>query len=275
MEVIRQILETLVETIRDVLPIMGIVLGFQLLVIRRPLPNAKKLVTGFLFVLIGLTFFLVGLEQALFPVGRLMATQLTAPDFILQGAADAAALHWSEYYWVYLFAFAIGASTTIAEPALIAVAIKANEVSGGAIGVWGLRLAVALGVAIGITLGAWRIVVGIPIHYFIIPGYIFVVIQTYFAPKLIIPLAYDSGGVTTSTVTVPLVAALGLGLAETVPGRDPLFDGFGLIAFASLFPMITVMGYAQGSALLAARRQNQKEHANSSASSSEPNVNQE
>ena len=121
-------------------------------------------------------------------------------------------------------------------------------------GVWGLRIAVALGVAIGIALGTWRIVVGIPIHYFIIPGYVFVVAQTYFAPKLIVPLAYDSGGVTTSTVTVPLVAALGLGLAETVPGRDPLIDGFGLIAFASLFPMITVRGCAQGSAWLSSRR---------------------
>jgi hypothetical protein len=146
---------------------------------------------------------------------------------------------------VYIFAFAIGASTTIAEPSLIAVAIKANEVSGGAIGVWGLRLAVALGVAIGISLGSWRIVTGYPIHWFIICGYIVVVVQTLFAPKLIIPLAYDSGGVTTSTVTVPLVAALGLGLAETVPGRSALIDGFGLIAFASLFPIITVMGYAQ------------------------------
>ncbi len=127
----------------------------------------------------------------------------------------------------------------------MAVAIKANQVSGGAIGVWGLRIAVALGVAAGIALGAYRIVSGLPIHYFIIAGYILVVIQTMFAPKIIIPLAYDSGGVTTSTVTVPLVAALGLGLAETVPGRNPLIDGFGLIAFASLFPIISVMAYAQ------------------------------
>jgi hypothetical protein len=154
-------------------------------------------------------------------------------------------INWQDYYWVYLFAFCIGFSTTIAEPSLIAVAIKANDVSGGAIGVWGLRLSVALGVAIGISLGCYRIVVGDPIHWYIIVGYVIVVIQTFFAPKLIIPLAYDSGGVTTSTVTVPLVAALGLGLSETVPGRNPLIDGFGLIAFASLFPIMSVMAYAQ------------------------------
>ena len=128
---------------------------------------------------------------------------------------------------------------------MIAVAMKANEVSGGAIGVWGLRVAVAIGVAVGLALGSYRIVVGAPMHYFIISGYVIVVIQTYFSPKLIVPLAYDSGGVTTSTVTVPLVAALGLGLAETVPGRSPIIDGFGLIAFASLCPIISVMAYAQ------------------------------
>jgi len=133
----------------------------------------------------------------------------------------------------------------VAEPALIAVAIKAAELSSGAISSWGLRVAVAIGVAIGITLGCYRIVTGIPIHYFIISGYVFVVVQTFFAPRMIVPLAYDSGGVTTSTVTVPLVAALGLGLAENVPGRSVLIDGFGLIAFASLFPIISVMAYAQ------------------------------
>jgi len=147
--------------------------------------------------------------------------------------------------WVYCFALAIGFSTTIAEPALIAVAIKAKSVSGGAIGVWGLRIAVAIGVALGIGLGTFRIITGTPLHYYIIAGYIFVIIQTLFTPKIIIALAYDSGGVTTSTVTVPLVTALGLGLAGSVPGRSSLIDGFGLIAFASLFPIMTVMAYAQ------------------------------
>lgn len=249
---------TVLTTVRDVLPIVAIIVGFQVFVIRKPLGNVMRLGIGFFYVLLGLSLFLLGLERALFPIGRLMAEQLTDLNFLL-GTSEAVVAHWTDYGWVYLFAFFIGASTTIAEPSLIAVAIKANEVSGGAIGVWGLRIAVALGVAIGITLGVWRIITGIPIHYFIIPGYVVVVVQTWFAPKIIVPLAYDSGGVTTSTVTVPLVAALGLGLAETVPGRDPVLDGFGLIAFASLFPMITVMGYAQGSAWLGARARREVE----------------
>ncbi len=238
--------QTLINTVSDVAPIAIILFGFQFLVIRKPIPKLNRILIGFFYVIFGLALFLLGLEKALFPLGRLMAQQLTDPTFISAGAMDAVqSLDWTDYHWVYIFAFCIGFSTTIAEPSLIAVAIKANDVSGGAIGVWGLRLSVALGVAIGITLGVYRIIVGAPIHYFIISGYIIVVIQTFFAPKMIVPLAYDSGGVTTSTVTVPLVAALGLGLAETVPGRSPLIDGFGLIAFASLFPIITVMAYAQ------------------------------
>jgi hypothetical protein len=246
MEWLTSLAATLLTTLRDVLPIALVIFGFQLFVLRRPVPNLRRVLTGFVYVLLGLTLFLQGLEQALFPLGRLMAEQLTRVEFILEGASHAAGgVHWSEYYWVFLFAFAIGFSTTVAEPSLIAVALKAHKVSGGAIGVWGLRIAVAIGVATGIALGSWRIVTGYPLHYFIITGYVFVIIQTYFAPRLIVPLAYDSGGVTTSTVTVPLVAALGLGLAESVPGRSPLLDGFGLIAFASLFPIITVMAYAQ------------------------------
>lgn len=175
-----------------------------------------------------------------------MAAQLTDPAFIFEGLSTVPEnFHWSNYYWVLLFAFLIGFSTTIAEPSLIAVAIKASQVSGGAISTWGLRIAVAIGVAVGITLGAWRIITGYPLHYFIGVGYVIVIIQTLFAPKFIIALAYDSGGVTTSTVTVPLVTALGLGLAETIPGRNVLLDGFGLIAFASLFPIMSVLAYAQ------------------------------
>ena len=173
-----------------------------------------------------------------------MANQLTTSEFLHPDGGNEPFI-WQDYFWVYVFAAAIGFSTTIAEPSLIAVAIKANQVSGGTIGIQGLRMSVAFGVAIGITLGCFRIVVGDPIHYYIMAGYVVVVIQTFYAPKMIVPLAYDSGGVTTSTVTVPLVAALGLGLATNVEGRNPLIDGFGLIAFASLFPMITVMGYAQ------------------------------
>jgi len=236
-------IDVFLGTIRDVLPIATILVFFQFAVLRRPLPQPRKLLTGFMCVLLGLVLFLIGLEQALFPVGRLMAQQFTDPAFVGATADDVAA--WHRYGWVYAFAFAVGFSTTVAEPALIAVAIKASELSNGAIGSRGLRMAVALGVAVGISLGVFRIVTGIPIHYFIITGYIVVVVQTMFAPKMIVPLAYDSGGVTTSTVTVPLVAALGLGMAENVPGRSALIDGFGLIAFASLFPMISVMAYAQ------------------------------
>ena len=205
--------------------------------------NWPKVVAGFGYVILGLSLFLIGLELALFPLGETMAMQLTQPSFLQEfGTASEGTIGWQDYYWVYLFAFCIGFSTTIAEPSLIAVAIKANQVSAGAISVNGLRIAVALGVAVGISLGSYRIVVGDPIHYYIITGYIVVVAQTFYAPKLIVPLAYDSGGVTTSTVTVPLVAALGLGLASTVPGRNPMIDGFGLIAFASLFPSSLLWG---------------------------------
>lgn len=257
---LQEIGNTLLVTIRDVLPILAILFGFQIFVLRRPIPNLKRTLIGILYVVLGLGFFLVGLEQALFPLGKLMAQQLTDPEFIQGGLRIAAeSLSWQDYKWVYIFAAAIGFATTIAEPALIAVALKAQKVSGGAIHPWGLRLAVATGAAMGIALGSYRIVTGAPIHYFIVAGYIFVIIQTFFAPKLIVALAYDSGGVTTSTVTVPLVTALGLGLASTVPGRSPLLDGFGLIAFACLFPIITVMGYAQivqwRAYLLAARGQ--------------------
>ena len=237
--------------LRDVTPIMAILFGFQLFVLRKKIKNPRRVLVGMVMVILGLAFFLEGLEMVLFPIGRLMAEQLTAPEFIY--GADAlipAQVNWTDYYWVYAFAGAIGFSTTIAEPALIAVAMKANQVSGGTVSVNGLRFAVAIGVAVGVALGAFRIITGTPLHWYIITGYVLVIIQTAFAPKTIIPLAYDSGGVTTSTVTVPLVAALGLGLAETIPGRSPLLDGFGLIAFASLFPIIAVMAYAQ----LGARR---------------------
>ena len=221
-------------------------IGFQVFILKRPIHNPARVFAGLMFVLIGLALFLEGLELALFPLGRLMAQQLTSPSFIAgEGASAIVDFVWTDYFWVYIFAAAIGFATTVAEPALIAVSIKANQVSGGTITVNGLRFAVAVGVSAGVALGAFRIVTGTPLHWYIVTGYVIVIIQTTMAPKAIIPLAYDSGGVTTSTVTVPLVAALGLGLAETIPGRSPMIDGFGLIAFASLFPMITVMAYAQ------------------------------
>ena len=237
---------TALGLVRDVLPIAAILIGFQVLVLRRPILNPARVGLGLVLVLLGLALFLEGLELALFPLGRLMAEQLTAPAFLFgEGTEAIVEFAWSDYLWVYIFAGAIGFATTVAEPALIAVSIKANQVSGGTITVNGLRFAVAVGVAVGVALGAFRIVTGTPLHWYIITGYVIVIIQTTMAPRSIIPLAYDSGGVTTSTVTVPLVAALGLGLAETIPGRSPLLDGFGLIAFASLFPMISVMAYAQ------------------------------
>jgi hypothetical protein len=244
MDILVQFSTALLNSVRDILPIMAILIGFQLLVLRKPVPHPQRVIAGFLAVLFGITLFIQGLEMALFPLGEVMATQLTNPEFVLESTgytADA----WQGYLWVYLFAAAIGFATTLAEPSLMAVASKAEQITAGGIDAWGLRLAVALGVAFGITLGTYRIVSGTELWMYIITGYLLVLIQTAFAPKMIIGLAYDSGGVTTSTVTVPLVTALGLGLASSVPGRNPLMDGFGLIAFASLFPIMAVLGYAQ------------------------------
>ncbi|WP_447556374.1 DUF1538 family protein [Vreelandella sp. EE22] len=238
------LLLSLWNTLIDIAPIVVIIFGFQYGVIRKPIKRPFQVGLGFSMVWLGLSLFLVGLESALFPLGELMATQLTHPDF-LPALLPGAARHWSDYYWVYFFAFAIGASTTIAEPALIAVAIKAGEISGGTLNPLMLRIAVALGMALGITLGAWRIVMGWPLHWFIFGAYCLVIVQTLRSPRAIIPLAFDSGGVTTSTITVPIITALGLGLAGSIPGRSPLMDGFGMIALACLFPIITVMGYAQ------------------------------
>ena len=236
----------------DVAPIVVVLLAFQRFVVGRPIPNPRALAVGLVYVTVGLGLFLVGLEKALFPLGRSMAAQLSDPAFL--GAPGGGALGWERYAWVYLFAAAVGFSTTIAEPALLAVSLKANEVSGGAIRVTGLRIAVAIAVAIGVTIGVFRIVTGTPLHYYIIAGYALVLIQTAMAPRSVVALAYDSGGVTTSTVTVPIVTALGLGLASSVPGRSPTLDGFGLIAFASLFPIMAVLAYAQASRWRAARR---------------------
>lgn len=265
MELLNTVIFTFLATISDIAPIALLLVFFQVIVLRERIANLKRILIGFVYVIAGLALFLIGLDQALFPIGEIMASQLTAPEFIAASTRDAEELvnqakdavmtfEWWEYYWVYIFAAAIGFSTTVAEPSLIAVSIKANEASGGALSPWGLRIAVAIGVAISIALGAFRIITGTSLAYYMMVGYMLVIIQTIFAPKMIVPLAYDSGGVTTSTVTVPLVTALGLGLASTVPGRSPLIDGFGLIALASLFPMITVMAYAQISEMRAAKK---------------------
>jgi len=231
------------STVTDVLPILLIIVFFQLVVLKQPIPHLKKVILGGVYVVIGLAFFLIGLEKALFPIGKIMAIQLSDPTFIKESANGLSS--WASYYWVYIFAALIGFATTIAEPSLIAVALKAGEVSAGTINPLTLRIFVAIGVAFALALGTFRIVTGTPLFVYIMVGYVIVIIQTIFTPKKFIALAYDSGGVTTSTVTVPIVAALGLGLSSAIPGRNPAIDGFGLIAFASLFPIISVLGYAQ------------------------------
>lgn len=218
----------IIAVVKDVIPILAIILFFQYVILKKKIDNLKTVIIGFILVILGLYAFILGLEMGLFALGESMAYQLTQMNNV---------------WIIFAFAFAIGFSTTMAEPALMAIAKKSKEISDGKINDMSLRLFVAFGVAFGIALGAYRIVDGGQIHYYIIVGYLTVVFLTFIAPKHIIPIAYDSGGVTTSTVTVPLVAALGIGLATNIPGRDPLLDGFGLIAFASLFPMITVMAY--------------------------------
>lgn len=241
---IKEFVFTFLITIRDITPIVLLIALFQIFIIKKPIPHLKNVVFGSILVILGLTFFLMGLEQALFPLGELMAKQLSDPEFIRENYSGSLT-DWRAYYWVYIFAALIGFSTTIAEPSLLAVAVKANEVSGGTIGTLYLRFVVAIGVAIALVVGTYRIVVGDSLATYIMIGYVIVMIQTIFVKKDLVALAYDSGGVTTSTVTVPIVAALGLGLASVVPGRNPAIDGFGLIAFASVFPIITVLGYAQ------------------------------
>ncbi len=243
MEILSTLGDTAISTLRDVAPIIAVLVFFQVVVLRRRLPHLGRIVRGFVYVLIGLTLFLIGLEQALFPIGETMARQLTAAS-----ASASTVVKWDDYLLVYAFAAAIGFAATVAEPALISVSMKAEEVSGGALKARGLRIAVAVGVAIGVSLGCFRIVTGTPLPWYIVVAYAVVILQTFRSARgaygSIVPLAYDSGGVTTSTVTVPVVAALGLGLASSVPGRSPLIDGFGLIAFASVFPIMSVLGYA-------------------------------
>lgn len=241
------------STALDAAPIAGILVVFQIAVLRRKLPNPRRIAAGFVCVLAGLTLFLVGLEKALFPIGETMARQLTAPEAIgAERLADG--VRWSDYLLVYAFAAAVGFAATVAEPSLIAVALKAEEVSGGSVGAWGLRIAVALGVAFGVALGCFRIVAGTPLPWYIVAAYAAAIAQTFWATRPVVPLAWDSGGVTTSTVTVPVVAALGLGSAATIPGRRPLIDGFGPIAFASVFPIVSVLGCSTLASRLRRRR---------------------
>ena len=236
---IKKLLSAMLGSLRDLAPIIAVILFFQFLVLQQPLPDIGQILLGVLFVILGLTFFIHGLEQGLFPIGESMATA-----FARKGSVA----------WLIVFAFALGFGTTVAEPALIAVAAEAAAVAanGGMIEpgpearasyASGLRYTVAFSVGLAIVIGVIRILKGWPVQWLIIAGYILVVIMTMFAPREIIGIAYDSGGVTTSTITVPLVTALGVGLASSIRGRNPMIDGFGLIAFASLTPMIFVMAY--------------------------------
>ncbi len=239
MDQLREFIATLSSSVRDLLPIVLVVAFFQLVVIQQPFPDLARVLIGLLLVVLGLTFFVRGLEQGLFPIGESLAYAFARKGNLLL---------------LLVFAFALGFGTTIAEPALTAVADEAARMAADAGAITntsdamddyalGLRITVALSVGFAILAGVYRILRGWPIQYFIIAGYIGVVIMTAFAPEEIIGIAYDSGGVTTSTVTVPLVTALGVGLAESIKGRNPMTDGFGLIAFASLTPMIFVMAY--------------------------------
>jgi hypothetical protein len=254
---------TMLTTVRDVLPIVVVLVVFQVFVLRRPIEEPRRMLVGAICVLVGLALFLIGLEGALFPLGQAMARQLSDPAFVFGTEAPPSGFSWTSYVWVYLFAALLGFATTVAEPALIAVAMKAETVSVGTVRQWTLRVAVGIGVGVGVALGTIRIVTGTPLHFYMAAGYLIIILQTWLAPKKLVPLAYDSGGVTTSTVTVPLVTALGLGLAATIPGRNPALDGFGLIAFASLLPVMAVLGYGQIATLLARRRvaRSRKEHA--------------
>jgi len=236
---LKALARSLLGSLRDLLPVILVVLFFQLVVLQQPLPNLGQLLFGTFLVVLGLTFFINGLEMGLFPVGESLAHALARKGSL---------------FWLIVFAFTLGFGTTVAEPALIAVAEEASEIAAqvGVIGAsekaqesyaMGLRLTVAFSVGLAIVIGVVRILKGWPMHWMIAAGYVIVVIITGFAPREIIGIAYDSGGVTTSTITVPLVTALGVGLASSIQGRNPMIDGFGLIAFASLTPMIFVMIY--------------------------------
>lgn len=234
-----QLLKALLSSFKDLIPIILVVSFFEIFVLQQAPDNLFSILIGLVFIVIGLTFFVFGLEMGLFPIGESLAQALARKGSV---------------FWLVVFSFSLGFGTTLAEPALTAVAGEAAEVAANAGAIardeaamdeyaMGLRLTVAISVGLAILLGVVRILKGWPIHYLIIGGYVIVMVLTSMAPDSIIGIAYDSGGVTTSTITVPLVTALGVGLASVIKGRNPMLDGFGLIAFASLMPMIFVLIY--------------------------------
>jgi len=233
---VQQFINNLIASAKDLTPIVLVIAFFQIIVLQQTIPNLSEIVVGTLFVLVGLTLFIYGLKLGLFPIGETLAYA-----FVKKGSI----------FWLLIFAFSLGFGTTIAEPALIAIANEAANVAqlGGLINTQtevnnyaqNLRYTVALSVGLAVVIGVIRILKGWPIQYLIISGYLLVIITTFFAPDFIIGVAYDSGGVTTSTITVPLLTALGVGLASSIRGRNPLTDGFGMIAIAALLPIISVM----------------------------------
>ena len=236
---LRKVFQKLKEAGRDLLPIILVITVFQLAILRQPFPDLLEVLIGAVLVIIGLMLFVQGLEMGLFPIGESLAVAFARKGSLV---------------WLLIFGFGLGFSTTVAEPALIAITQEAAKVAaqGNIIApgesarvsyALGLRLTVAVSVGLAIAIGIIRILRGWPVHYLIIAGYMIVILMTLIAPEEIVGIAYDSGGVTTSTVTVPLVTALGVGLASSIRGRNPLVDGFGMIAFASLFPMIFVLGF--------------------------------
>jgi len=239
MSAIMKLLHAMLSSFKDLIPIILVVSFFELFVLHQAPAELGSILVGIVFVVLGLTFFVFGLEMGLFPIGESLAEALARKGSV---------------FWLIIFSFSLGFGTTLAEPALTAVANEAAQVAANAGAIesneqamssysMGLRLTVAVSVGLAILLGVIRILKGWPIHYLIIGGYVLVMILTSFAPANIIGIAYDSGGVTTSTITVPLVTALGVGLASVIKGRNPMIDGFGLIAFASLSPMIFVLLY--------------------------------
>lgn len=255
MDLMTELVLMLGDTALSVTPIAAFMLFFHRVVLRRQFAQPAQLGVGFIFMLVGLGVFLLGLEQALFPVGRLMVEQLVAVTVTNLPERGG---HWWDYQLIFAFAFCLAFGAAIAEPALLAIANRVNDLSGGAIHAWGLRVAAALGVAIGVTIGCMRIAAGIPLYWCMAAGYTIIILQTLFAPRVIAPLAYDVGGVSTSAVTVPVVTTLGLGLAQQVPGRSELQDGFGLLALACVYPVITVLAYAQITAFLERRAQRRR-----------------
>lgn len=236
---LRLLLLKFLQAFSDVLPIILVITFFQLVIIQKPFPHLQETLFGFALVVIGLFIFIEGLENALFPMGERLAV-----EFAIKG----------NVFWIVLFGFTLGFATTIAEPALTVISQKAGQIAArtGAIEqskgtidqfVWGLRLTTAFSVGLAGAIGVIRIIKGWPLVIFILIGYSLIVVVTFFAPKEIIGIAYDSGGITTSTITVPLIAALGIGLATSIRGRNPIIDGFGLIALASLTPILFVMLY--------------------------------